>query len=85
MRATAGNNLELRALADRYFLAWPPSEDNAVLKRARGRLCGIVAKREPHGAALQQGLLQIVRDFCDHSNALCEHCRFPELVRSFGR
>jgi hypothetical protein len=29
-------------------------------------------------------LLQIVRDFCEHSNALCESCRFPELVRSWG-
>jgi hypothetical protein len=36
------------------------------------------------GAAMQQGLLQILRDFCDHSNALCEHCQFPELVRDWG-
>jgi len=33
-------------------------------------------------AAHQQGMIQIVRDFCDHSNAACEHCRFPELVRA---
>jgi hypothetical protein len=26
--------------------------------------------------------LQIVRDFCEHSNAVCEQCRFPELVRA---
>jgi hypothetical protein len=35
--------------------------------------------------AAQQGLLQILRDFCDHSNALCEHCQFPELVARLGR
>jgi len=37
------------------------------------------------GVAAQQGLIQIVRDFCDHSNAICENCRFPELVRGFVR
>ena len=31
-------------------------------------------------ASLQQGMLQIVRDFCAHSNALCQNCRFPGLV-----
>jgi hypothetical protein len=36
------------------------------------------------GAAAQQGLLQILRDFCEHSNALCENCEFPELVRGFA-
>lgn len=34
-----------------------------------------------HTAAAQQGLLRIVRDVCEHSNAACEHCRLPELVR----
>jgi hypothetical protein len=33
-------------------------------------------------AAQQQGLMQIVRDFCEHSNAICADCRFPELVQS---
>jgi predicted amidohydrolase len=28
--------------------------------------------------------MQIVRDFCSHSNAVCEDCRFPELVRSLN-
>jgi hypothetical protein len=35
------------------------------------------------GPAAQQGLLQVLRDFCDHSNALCENCRFPEMVKSW--
>jgi len=26
----------------------------------------------------------VVRDFCDHSNAMCDQCRFPELVRGFN-
>ena len=31
----------------------------------------------------QQGLLQVVRDFCEHSNSLCSECPFPELVRQW--
>ncbi|MSU34588.1 MAG: DUF2851 family protein [Pedosphaera sp.] len=59
---------------------WPASEDNAVLKLARERLLGSHSKTRPRTAAEQQGLLQIVRDFCDRSNAVCAECRFPELV-----
>jgi hypothetical protein len=32
-------------------------------------------------AACQQGLMQITRDFCDHSDALCAGCQYPELVK----
>jgi hypothetical protein len=35
------------------------------------------------GAAQQQGLMQIIRDFCEHSNAVCADCRFPDLVEGF--
>jgi len=29
--------------------------------------------------------MQVVRDFCCHSNAICEDCRFPDLVKSLGQ
>lgn len=81
-RAAAGRNPQLRATAEARFLTWPAGEDNATLRLVRERL---FAGKPPRGllqwAAAQQGLLQIVRDFCGSSNALCEHCRFPELVR----
>ncbi|TXT51822.1 MAG: Uncharacterized protein FD140_1210 [Limisphaerales bacterium] len=84
-RAAAGRNVPLRAAAEARFLAWPAGEDNAALRLARERL---LAGSPPRGlfqnAAAQQGLLQIVRDFCEHSNALCDACRFPELVRRIG-
>lgn len=84
-RAAAGRNAPLRAVAEARLLAWPAGEDNATLRLARERL---FAGAPPRGlflrAAAQQGLLQIVRDFCAHSNALCEGCRFPELVRRVG-
>jgi hypothetical protein len=80
IRAAAGRNESLQAEAERRFLAWPPAQDNSVLKLARERLfSGRVRART---AAQQQGLIQIVRDFCDHSNAACERCRFPDLVRA---
>jgi len=82
LRAAASRNETLRRTAEHRLRAWPAGEDNAVLKLARQRLLGGGARRLPVTAATQQGLLQIVRDFCDHSNALCEQCRFPELVRA---
>ncbi|MDB6041093.1 MAG: hypothetical protein JWM99_4934 [Verrucomicrobiales bacterium] len=79
-RASAGKNSALLAEIERRYFAWPAAEDNAVLRLARQRLLqGRHSKLFRHAFA-QQGLIQIVRDFCDHSNALCEHCRFPELV-----
>jgi hypothetical protein len=41
-----------------------------------------VQSRTPVAAA-QQGLMQMVRDFCDHSNAICERCKLPGLVGDF--
>ena len=68
---------------ERRYFAWPAAEDNSVLKLARQRLLGSSHPRPLPSAAQQQGWLQIVRDFCDHSNAVCADCAFPDLVRSF--
>jgi hypothetical protein len=81
-RAAEGRNRELQIEIERRYFAWPPAEDNAVLRLARQRLLG-AARKLPSGAAAQQGLMQIVRDFCDHSNAACDHCQFPELVKQY--
>jgi hypothetical protein len=83
MRAVEGKNAKLKGEAERRYLAWPAAEDNRVLKLARQRLLGGAKAKVLNSAAAQQGLLQILRDFCDHSNALCNSCRFPELVRNF--
>jgi len=84
IRAVEGKNQSVqRAIENRYF-DWPPGQDNALLRLARQRLLGGAARRALTGAAMQQGLIQIVRDFCEHSNALCENCRFPELVREWN-
>ena len=84
-RAGEGNNSTLRDEIERRYFAWPAAEDNAVLRLARQRLLGGASRHALPGAAGQQGLMQIVRDFCDHSNAICEECQFPELVKDWVR
>ncbi|MFM7103371.1 MAG: hypothetical protein ACKO3N_19650, partial [Verrucomicrobiota bacterium] len=64
--------------------SWPASQDNAVLRLARQRLFAGTPPPLPRRALLQQGLLQVVRDFCSQTNALCADCRFPDLVRAAG-
>jgi hypothetical protein len=84
IRAFEGKNAQLQREIENRFNAWPASEDNAVLRLARQRLLGNMSRRALRTAAEQQGLIQIVRDFCDHSNAVCDNCRFPELVRGWN-
>ena len=85
MRAEEGKNEKLRRVAEHRYRVWPSAEDNSVLRLARERLLAGAQARALKGAAAQQGLLQILRDFCEHSNALCEQCEFPELVSNFAR
>ena len=81
-RARSGRNDTLAAAAERRFLAWPAAQDNSLLRLARHRLLGGPGIIRLKTAASQQGLLQIIHDFCDQSNALCADCAFPDLVRS---
>ena len=84
IRAVEGRNEKLRRVIEQRYFAWPAAEDNSVLKLARQRLLGSSNARLLKTAAAQQGLMQIVRDFCGHSNAVCDDCRFPELVRGWN-
>jgi uncharacterized protein DUF2851 len=83
VRAVEGKNEKIQREVERRFFTWPAAEDNSILKLARQRLLGTSNARVLKNAAAQQGLMQIVRDFCEHSNAICEDCRFPELVRGW--
>ena len=85
IRAKEGGNEKILREVEQRFFAWPAAEDNAVLKLARQRLLGTSSAKILKTAARQQGLMQIVRDFCEHSNAVCTDCRFPELVRAWAR
>jgi hypothetical protein len=83
VRGKEGGNEKLRREVERRFFAWPAVADNSVLKLARQRLLGSSNARLLKTAAAQQGLMQIVRDFCGYSNAVCADCRFPDLVAGF--
>jgi len=83
VRAAEGKNQVLRESLERRYFAWPAAEDNAVLKLARQRLLGVGGQKHLRRASAQQGLLQIVRDYCGNSNALCAECHFPELVHEW--
>ena len=81
-RARAGQNEALSAAAQRRYLSWPAAQDNSLLRLARQRLLGGQGSVKFKSASTQQGLLQIIHDFCDRTNALCTDCTFPDLVRS---
>ena len=83
-RAVEGENSRLQNEIERRYHRWPAAEDNGLLRLVRQRLLGGVGRQRFTLASQQQGLLQIVRDFCDNSNAVCDRCRFPELVRQFN-
>ncbi len=86
IRAKEGGNEKILREVESRFFAWPAAADNSILKLARQRLLGTASRRPAHilnGAAQQQGLIQIVRDFCEHSNAVCVDCRFPDLVQAW--
>ena len=83
IRAVEGKNAALQLEIERRYFDWPAAEDNSVLKLARQRLLGTSSRRALRNAAEQQGLMQIVRDFCAHSNAICEDCRLPAMAGEF--
>ena len=83
IRAAEGKNAALQLEIERRYFVWPAAEDNSVLKLARQRLLGTSNRRALRSAAEQQGLMQIVRDFCAHSNAICEDCRLPAMAGEF--
>jgi hypothetical protein len=83
IRAEEGKNAAVKERIERRYFAWPAAEDNSVLRLARQRLLSGASARSLADAAAQQGLMQIVRDFCEHTNALCENCRLPDLAKEF--
>jgi hypothetical protein len=84
IRSVEGKNEAVREKIEKRYFSWPAAEDNSLLRLARQRLLGNAPRRVLRNAATQQGLIQIVRDFCERSNALCDHCQFPALVKEWS-
>ena len=83
IRAVEGKNAPVQSAIEHRYFKWPPAADNSVLRLARQRLLGTTSPRLLPGAAAQQGLMQMVRDFCDHSNSICDCCKLPNLVQDW--
>lgn len=84
-RADAGVQGALRGRVEERYRNWPAAQDNAVLRLARQRLLPGTAMPKPLRSVHQQGLLQIVRDFCARSDACCTGCAMPGHVASLPR
>ena len=80
VRAMEGRNEKLQRVAEHRYFVWRGAQDNSLLRLARQRLFGTGKKTLLRRAAEQQGLTQIVRDFCENTNAVCARCRLPELL-----
>lgn len=83
VRAAEGQNATLQTAITQWYFDWPAGQDNALLRQARQRLLGDAPRSALRTAAEQQGMLQILRDFCAASNALCERCGLPEILRQW--
>ena len=62
------------------YLRWKPAQDNALLKLARKRILGAFSTDATPTAATQQGLIQIVKNFCENSDSICTGCKFPDKI-----
>jgi hypothetical protein len=82
-RAVAGKNNFSRRKASKIWFECPKLEDNTILRQARARLLGNAPTGILKSAAHQQGLLQIVGDYCNCSDAICRNCKFPDLVEKW--
>ncbi|MGC8742730.1 MAG: DUF2851 family protein [Verrucomicrobiia bacterium] len=65
-----------------FYLKWKPSQDNALLKLARKRLFGAL-QEIAQTAAMQQGIIQIVKNFCENSDSVCTGCKFPSKLEQY--
>jgi hypothetical protein len=83
IRAVEGKNDVMQSVIETRYFSWPAAEDNSILRLARQRLLGDASRRSLSGAAAQQGLMQLVADFCAHSNSICDRCQLPALVREW--
>jgi len=83
-RARAGGNQATGERIEALYSKWPVAQENSVLRLARQRFFAGAGEPSRRTASIQQGLLQVVRDFCDRSNALCEGCAFPERLAALA-
>jgi hypothetical protein len=75
----------LRAAARRHYDALTSGEHNSLLQLAGQQFFATdtEARRQLNTERRQQGILQILLDFCVNDKSVCRDCRFPEMVESW--
>ena len=75
----------MRALVKAQYDALRPAGDNSLARLATHQLFGTtrVMRRYVQSTRHQQGLLQILQDFCFNDKSVCRQCRFAELARNW--
>jgi len=73
----------LQAQAKARYDALRPAGDNSLARLATQQLFGTtrVMRRYVQTTRQQQGLLQILQDFCFNDKSVCRQCRFAALAR----
>ena len=71
----------------RRYAALPHGEMNSLLRLAGQQFFATDAEAHRHlnTERRQQGILQILLDFCVNDKSLCRDCRFPEMVESWSQ
>jgi hypothetical protein len=82
MRAKSSGNAALQKSAVHRYEVWPKSEDNVEIRKLCRRMLGGQHHFKFRLAMEQQGLLQLAKDFCKQSNALCQDCRLMQMVQN---
>ena len=81
--AVSRQDVKLQAQAKAQYAALRPAGDNNLARLATHQLFGTtrVMRRYVQTTRQQQGLLQILQDFCFNDKSVCRRCRFAELAR----
>ena len=81
--AASRHDDRLQAQAKAQYDALLPAGDNSLARLATHQLFGTprVMRRYVQTTRQQQGLLQILQDFCLNDKSVCRQCRFVELAR----
>ena len=81
--ASSRQDDRLRAQAKAQYDALRPTGDNSLARLATHQLFGTtsVMRRYVQTTRQQQGLLQILQDFCFNDKSVCRQCRFAALAQ----
>lgn len=72
--------------AARRALSETSASPNSAARIATQRtLISALKPKQTREALVQQGLLQIFRDYCQTDCSRCRDCTFPELVKAWER